>query len=404
MGRFDRRIGGPRRPPKSGLVLVWYYSDLDWRRTLALVATITERQPGVWFARVFLPPTAEGEKGRQVGKIFRGSKKAVRAEIAEWEAGLRGTAPATVGASVADLLRLWQEAKAFDWQPTTARDHRSRVGLINRDIGAVRLLDLDPFRIDAWIAQMRRNGVGEGAVRSRVSALRAALSWGISRRMLRSNPVSEAAPRLRNNHRTTRPDPEQVVAILAAAGEEGARAALGLRLAAVSGARAAEVIALRWDDLVGDRLTISRQRHSQGRQVLLRERTKTGGSRSVVLDRGTVEAIHAWHREADELVGAPTEWMLSEPGDPIPPSPRWLYATFKRAAGAAGIKTGRSGGMVLHDLRHWAASTALRDGHDPVTVAARLGHSPETLLRVYAQEIEQGQEGVAASLAARLDG
>jgi len=371
---------------------------------VALVATITERQPGVWFARVFLPPTAVGERGRQVGKIFRGSKKAVRIEIAEWEAGLRGTAPATVGATVADLLRLWHDAKAFDWQPTTARDYRSRTGLINRDIGNVRLLGLDPFRIDAWIAQMRHKGVGEGAVRSRVSALRAALSWGISRRMLRSNPVTEAAPRLRNNHRTTRPDPEQVVAILAAAGEEGARGALGLRLAAVSGARAAEVVALRWDDLVGARLTISRQRHSQDGEVLLRERTKTGGSRSVVLDPGTAAAINAWHREADELVGAPTEWMLSEPGDPIPPSPRWLYATFKRAAGAAGIKTGRAGGMVLHDLRHWAASTALRDGHDPVTVAARLGHSPETLLRVYAQEIEQGQEGVAASLAARLDG
>ena len=179
---------------------------------------------------------------------------------------------------------------------------------------------------------------------------------------------------------------------------------MGLRLSAVSGARAAEVVALRWDDLVGDRLAICRQRHSQDGKVLLRERTKTGGARSVVLDPGTVEAIEAWHREADELVGAPTEWMLSEPGDPDPPSPRWLYETFKRAAGAAGIKTGRSGGMVLHDLRHWAASTALRDGHDPVTVAARLGHSPETLLRIYAQEIEQGQEGVAASLAARLDG
>ncbi len=74
-----------------------------------------------------------------------------------------------------------------------------------------------------------------------------------------------------------------------------------------------------------------------------------------------------------------------------------------RAAKVAGVATGRKGGLVLHDMRHWAASTALRDGHDPVTVAARLGHSPETLLRVYAQEIEQGQEGVAASLAARID-
>lgn len=367
------------------------------------MATITERQPGVYFARVFLPPTAAGEKGRQVGKVFRGGKKAVRADVAEWEASLRGTAPGTVGATVADLLELWQQAKAFDWQPTTVAAHRSRASLIAADLGTVRLVDVDPFRIDAWLAQMRRSGVGEGAIKSRVGTLRAALSWGISRRMLRSNPVADAAPRLKTGRRTARPEPEQVVAILAAAAQEGPRAALALRLAAVTGARSAEVVALRWDDLSGDRLTIARQRHSQGRTAIIREQTKTGGSRTVVLDAGTIEAIHAWHREADEIAGAPTVWMLSEPGASEPPSPRWLYEVFVRAGRSAGITTGRAG-LVLHDLRHWAASTALRDGHDPVTVAARLGHSPETLLRVYAQEVEQGQEGVAASLAARLDG
>lgn len=366
------------------------------------MATITQRQPGVWFARVFLPPIAPGEKGRQVGKVFRGAKRSVQAQVNEWEAELRGIAPATVGATVADLLELWQEAKAFDWQPTTARDHQSRARLITRDIGHVRLRDLDPFRIDAWLAQMRRDGVGEGAVRSRVSALRAALSWGVSRRMLRSNPIVEASPRLRTGRRTTRPEAEQVVAILAAARAEGSRAALGLRLAAVSGARVAEVVALRWDDLTGDRLRIGRQRHSDHGEVLLRDRTKTGGTREVVLDAVTVDAIHAWHREVDEIVGAQTTWMLADPADDAPPSPRWLSETFRRAATAAGVPVGRAG-IVLHDIRHWAASTALRDGHDPVTVAARLGHSPETLLRVYAQEIEQGQEGVAASLASRLD-
>lgn len=197
-----------------------------------------------WLARVFLPPAVDGERGRQVGKVFRGRKKAVKAEIAQWEADLRGTAPGTVGTTVADLLTLWQEAKAFDWQPTTIRDQRSRCAAITRDLGTVRLLDLDPFKIDAWMTQMRRRGVGEGAVRSRVGALRAALSWGMSRRMLRSNPVVEAAPRVRSGRRTMRPDPEQVVALLAAAREEGTRAFLGLRLAAVTGARAAEVVAL----------------------------------------------------------------------------------------------------------------------------------------------------------------
>lgn len=108
--------------------------------------------------------------------------------------------------------------------------------------------------------------------------------------MLRSNAVSEASPRLRTGRRTTRPDPEQVVSILDAARHDGTRTALGLRLAAVSGARAAEVVALRWDDLNGDRLGIGRQRHSEGGKALVRDQTKSGGARVVVLDRGTLEA------------------------------------------------------------------------------------------------------------------
>ena len=96
--------------------------------------------------------------------------------------------------------------------------------------------------------------------------------------------------------------------------------------------------------------------------------------------------------------------QLAEPGAADPPSPRWLYDVFKRAGQKAGVPTGRKADFVLHDLRHWAASTALREGHDPVTVATRLGHSPDTLLHIYAQEIEQGQAEVAKSLAKRLDG
>lgn len=368
------------------------------------MASLTERQPGVWLARVFVPPTGDEVRGRQVSKVFRGGKKAVRAQVAAWEAELRGTSARSVGATVADLLSLWLEAKAADWQPTTLRDQRSRSRSVAGDLGRVRLVDLDPFRIDAWLARMRRSGVGEGAIRGRVHALRAAVSWGISRRMLRSNPVAEAAPRTQNRRRTVRPEPEQVVTLLAAAGKEGTRAALGLRLAAVTGAREAEIVALQWADLNGDSLRIGRQRHSVGGEAVVRSRTKTADCRSVVLDPGTVAAIAAWRAEALELAGGEGPWMLAEPGAEIPPSPRWLYEVFLRAARVAGITTGRANGIVLHDLRHWAASTALRDGHDPVTVAARLGHSPDTLLRVYAQEIERGQAGVAASLAARLDG
>jgi len=222
--------------------------------------------------------------------------------------------------------------------------------------------------------------------------------------MLRSNPVVDAAPRVGAGRRSARPEPDEIVALLAAAASESLRAGLAMRFVAVTGAREAEIVALAWDDLDGEDLRIRRQRHGIGGEVLLRDKTKTGPSRVVTLDAETVALILEWHSEVDELVGAPTRWMLAEPGAADPPSPRWLYSVFTRAGARAGIPTGRDKGYVLHDIRHWAGSTALRDGHDPVTVAARLGNSPETLLRVYAQEIEQGQLGVAASLAARLKG
>jgi integrase len=72
---------------------------------------------------------------------------------------------------VADLLAMWQDARTGEWQPTTARDHRSRAARIVEDIGTVRLVDIDPLRVDAWLAQMRRRGVGAGAIRGRVSTL-----------------------------------------------------------------------------------------------------------------------------------------------------------------------------------------------------------------------------------------
>lgn len=367
------------------------------------MSSLIEREPGVWQARVYLVPTPDRPKGRQVSKTFHGGKRAATTAANAWERQLRATPSSAIGTTVADLLDMWQDAKRSDWQPTTVRDVRGRCARIAAELGYVRLGDLDPIRIDTWLIGMRRDGIGEGAIRGRVQTLRSALSWGVSRRLLRSNPVSDARPRVATGRRSKRPESDQVVALIAAATAESPRSGLALRVAAVTGARAAEVVALRFDDLTGDRLRIGRQRHSEDGVALIREQTKTGGSRTVVLDMGTVAAIEAWRAEADSIVGAPTAWMLAEAGASEPPSPRWLYNVFLRAAGVAGVPTGRQGGLVLHDLRHWAASTALKDGHDPVTVAARLGHSPETLLRIYAQEIDDGQVDVAASLASRLD-
>jgi integrase len=366
------------------------------------VATVRERKPGVWEARAYVKPRAGEAGGRQVTKTFKGTKRAVGRQIAEWEREVQDAAASSVGMTVESLLELWQNAKGAQWQPTTSREHRHRSASVANDLGAVRLTDLDPMRIDAWVAGLRRKGVGEGAIRGRVGTLGAALTWAVSRRLVRTNPVAEAKPSVRVRKRPAPVESSAVLAVLDAAEAQGSREGLALRLAAATGAREAELVALAWHDVEGDRLHIGRQRHSVG-GTLIRERTKTGSARTVILDRTTIEAIERWRGEVSEIVGGEVgRWMLARPGAAEPPSPRWLYDLFCRSAKHAGVPVGRTAGFVFHDLRHWAGSIALRDGHDPVTVAARLGHSPDTLLRIYAQEIADGQAGVASSIEHRL--
>jgi hypothetical protein len=94
---------------------------------------MTERRSGVLLARVFVD-------GKQLAKTFHGTQKAVRAEVAAWEAEVLGRSASHLGATVADLLTMWQEARGGEWQPTTVRDHRSRAARIVEDIGTVRQL------------------------------------------------------------------------------------------------------------------------------------------------------------------------------------------------------------------------------------------------------------------------
>src|SRR5688572_1405274 len=120
------------------------------------MATVLERKPGVWEARVYIKPRDGESVGRQVTKTFRGSKRATAKQIGDWERELQGSAAAAGVMTVSRTLVLWQEAKVAQWQPTTAREHKHRSASVARDLGSVRLTDLDPMRVDAWVARLRR--------------------------------------------------------------------------------------------------------------------------------------------------------------------------------------------------------------------------------------------------------
>jgi integrase len=54
--------------------------------------------------------------------------------------------------------------------------------------------------------------------------------------------------------------------------------------------------------------------------------------------------------------------------------------------------------IELKDLRHWAATHLVASGVDIKTIAGRLGHSPQVLLKTYAHRLPARDEQGAAIL------
>jgi integrase len=103
-----------------------------------------------------------------------------------------------------------------------------------------------------------------------------------------------------------------VIAVIEAASADSLLAGLALRLAAVTGARRGELVGLRWEDLDGDLLTISRSLTTvyEGNRDGLKPTTiaigptKTHATRRLTLDADSIALIGAWMDECKEHASA----------------------------------------------------------------------------------------------------
>ncbi len=363
------------------------------------MATIRERSAGVWEVRVFVGRDEQG-KPQQVSRTVRGTKRAAQRVAA----GLTVEPPSpSANRTVAEALDAWLEVSTPTWAVSTGRDQASRVSLVKRDaIARTPVGRLTVADVDRWHARLRARGVGESSIRNQHLVLRAALSQAARWGWVATNVVTLATLGRRKTQPRSALSSEDVRAVIAAGSALDVAAGLAFRLAAVTGARRSELCALRWTDLVGDKLTIdssiSIERHGSGsdkrKPALTDGATKTGNQRVVRLDERTVEAVEALRAEREQW----GRWMLNIGDRPL--NPERLTGWWALARRDAGI----GAQWRLHDLRHWSATEAIVRGHDIRTVAGRLGHAnPAMTLRTYAHAIDGADAGVAVTLAAALE-
>ena len=362
------------------------------------MATIREKAPGVWEVRVFTGRDAHG-KPTQISRTVRGGKREAQRLAVQLEAG-PGRATAA-GRTVTDVLDAWVEHNSDTWAPSSARDQRSRVKSIKLDEALVRIpvARLSVADVERWHARLRRAGKQDAGIKNLHGALRAALAqaerWG----WVNTNVGALAQLRTSRVKTRTSMSADEVRAVVKAATEFDPAAGLALRLAAITGARRAELASLRWDEVDGGELTIDSAieavERGDGKPVLRDAATKTANTRTLTLDAVTLDLVDQVRREREPY----GPWMFGVGPELV--NPDRIGYWWRRARDIAGIdKKWR-----LHDLRHWSATTAIGQGHDVRTVAERLGHADASMtLRVYAHAFAAADKAVAKGLGELLDG
>jgi integrase len=220
------------------------------------------------------------------------------------------------------------------------------------------------------------------------------------------NPASNASPPWPKPADIRPPSPEQVIRLLEWASEHDPPLSCFLRLAASTGARRSQLLALRWGDVDWGRGAISfTTALVQGPHGPELSPTKTHRTYRVELDTLTL-AVLKEHRKSAEAIApangsdlADSAFVFSlRPGGVTPWLPNWATKRFIVALRAAELPHFR-----LHDLRHFMATEMLASGVPIATVSQRLSHArASTTLNVYAHSVPGADRQAAETLAAIL--
>jgi len=314
------------------------------------------------------------------------------------------------GDTVAAYLARWLKAKEGTVRVRTHDRYRQFVNThLVPAFGTVKLTALKPDALQRLYGEKLAAGLSPRTVRHLHTvfhtALEQAVRWGHVPRNIADVVTPPVVP-----HVELRPlGADEVGRLLTVAEQHDDRLRALWEVAAHTGCRQGELLALTWNDVDLDGAEI------RIRRILLKVKdfagtfgeTKTARSRRVVpLTEDAIEALKA-HKDRQaferkhlgEDYGTSNLVFCTHMGTPL--NRGVVQGQFKRALDRAKLP------MVtrFHDLRHTAATLMLAGGVDIPTAAAILGHSQNsTTLNVYAHAMPSRLKGGTAAIQRALRG
>jgi integrase len=359
--------------------------------------------------------------GKRFAKTFRGTIGEARKELRRLlKSGDDGQHVAPDKITLAEWVKQWITGRQVNERTRERYDGLLRIH-VTPHLGARRLQGLTPADLDGLYRDVAASGGAPRTVRHVSVVLSGCLKTATFKGLLSANPADRAdKPRAADSAAARVLDAKELGALVA--GFRGHPLEGIVAVAAWTGARRNEILALRWVDVdfTAKSLTIARaaeETKAFGRRV--KEPKTARGLRTIAVDDGLLGLLAGIRQVHQRLMagipdGATADLSLVRlpSGSLVFPAPgadldklrdvNAVTRTFQRQAAKLGF-----GHLRFHDLRA-SHETMLLDAGIPVhTVAARCGHDPAILLRAYAKRTASSDAkaaAVIAELAAKASG
>lgn len=331
-------------------------------------------------------------RGREVKKSHR-TKDAAEHWIKEQDqARLSGRRAGATKMTVAEALERYLPAQSH-WQPKTRFNSEKMLRhQIVPTFGDMLLTDVGTDDVRAWVDQLRSE-LQPSTIRTYFSVYRAFMNWCVAEGYLVVSPTARVRlPKVvrRAQHFLT---PAQFWAFQHAV-DPHYRDALETNV--TTGLRPGELWELRGQDVgrAPGRLRVERA-VTDVDGILMVGPTKTGEARDVPV------LAHVERMLKDRAQQAGPDGLLfpAEDGGQVKQS-----VFHEKHVTPAAVTAGLPKGFRLYDLRHTAASWAIREGASVLAVQRMLGHAtPTETLNTYAHLFDDELDQVTASISKMLD-
>jgi len=248
------------------------------------------------------------------------------------------------------------------------------LGLVTGIAGHLRLAALTPVALSLAFSTLLEQGKGRRSLHLAYGYLSACLNRAVDLDLISANPMTK----VRRPRWTPKPriywSVEETTAFLVACRRPYLWGPLFITLV-TTGLRISEALALTWDDIEGNTLSVIRSLVWAGQEVTVQQPKTRAGRRSLSLPTSTVVALKRQREQQPDNPGGAV-FRSSTGAVPQLGHIRDMLDDMCKRAGVPRLNP--------HGLRHVHAMLALEATRDPYLVQRRLGHaSVSTTLGIY---------------------